>query len=54
MAPYRIDKQGEQPPDLDRDTSTANGELSARSEWPYLVFVAGLFLLITLRALLFA
>jgi hypothetical protein len=54
MMTYGIDKRGEEPPDSDRDPSIANIGVCAHSEWPYFVFVFGLFLLIALRSLLFS
>jgi hypothetical protein len=45
--------QGDEPPDSSTLNSEEAGRATSASEWPYLVFVAGVFLLITVKSLLF-
>jgi hypothetical protein len=44
--------QGDEPPDSSERNSQGPSRASA-SEWPYMAFVAGVFLLITIKSLLF-
>jgi hypothetical protein len=53
MMTYGIDMRGEEPPDANPDPLTTSGGTASYGEWPFVVFVAGLFLLIAVRALLF-
>jgi hypothetical protein len=54
MMTHGTEKRSEEPPDLSRDPSGTSGDPVSHSEWPYFVFVAGLFLLITLKSLVFS
>jgi hypothetical protein len=51
MLTYGVSPQGSEPPDTNRDLSDADSRASNASEWPYIAFVTGLFLLIVVRAL---
>jgi hypothetical protein len=54
MMTRSIDKRSGEPPDTGREPSGTIGNAMAHSEWPYFVFVAGILLFLTLRALLFS
>jgi hypothetical protein len=45
--------QGDEPPDSSELKSQEHGEVTSPSEWPYMAFVVGVFLLITVKSLLF-
>jgi hypothetical protein len=51
MMTHGMDMRGEEPPDANSDPLTTSGGTASYSEWPFAVFVAGLFLLIAVRAL---